>query len=135
MGRGTPLIVVVDDEPHIVQVLKLRLEIDGYEVLGAEDGEEALALVQEHRPDLLITDYQMPYMSGVELCRAIRDDAETHAMPILMLTARQHSIHDRDLGACAIDHILAKPFSPREISEYVARLLARGDWREVRKTA
>lgn len=135
MTRDKPLIVVADDEPHIVQVLKLRLELDGYDVLGAEDGEEALALIREHIPDLLITDYQMPFLSGVELCLALREDEATRHLPVLMLTARQHSIHDKDLQRCMILQIMNKPFSPREISEAVRRVLGEPDWREERRTA
>ena len=81
-------ILIVDDEAHILQVLSLKLENAGFEVLTAEDGEEAMHRAKDEVPDLVITDFQMPYMTGLELCKALRADAATENIPVLMLTAR-----------------------------------------------
>ena len=92
MSDRVPLILVVDDESHILHVVSLKLTHAGYEVITAEDGEEALAMALEHGPDLVITDYQMPFMSGLELCVAMREHEATRDTPALMLTARGFSI-------------------------------------------
>lgn len=119
-----PLILVVDDESHILHVVSLKLQNAGYRVITAEDGEEGLALALEQRPALVITDYQMPLLSGVALCQRLRDDERTSQTPALMLTARGFSI-DRDvLSQTNIVAVLSKPFSPREILAQVQRLLS-----------
>ncbi len=122
-------ILVVDDEAHIVQVLLLKLRNAGYEVLTAGDGEEGLDAAQTHRPDLIITDYQMPYMTGLELCRALAANPATAQIPVLMLTARGYALDADDLrigkpgSPPIIREVLSKPFSPRAIVEQIQRIL------------
>ena len=82
------LILVADDESHIVQVLALKFRNAGHDVMEASDGEEALELVRRHRPDVVVTDMQMPFMNGIELARALLSDPETASIPVLILTAR-----------------------------------------------
>lgn len=116
-------ILVVDDESHIVQVLSIKLRNAGYEVSTAADGEEGLELALERAPDLVITDFQMPYMTGLELCEALaREDATAH-IPIIMLTARGYALDEDDLTHVAIRDVLSKPFSPRAILQRVEDLL------------
>lgn len=118
-----PLILVVDDEAHIRHVVSLKLRNAGFEVLTAEDGEEGLALALERRPDLVITDFQMPYMTGVEMSVRIAQDESIGATPILMLTARGFSLPEQAMAQTNILAVLAKPFSPRDILARVSELL------------
>ncbi|MCK4873660.1 MAG: response regulator [Phycisphaerales bacterium] len=116
-------ILVVDDETHIVHVVSLKLRNAGFEVLTAADGEEAYEVACAELPDVVITDFQMPYMTGLELCVALRDNAETAHIPILMLTARGHAIDESELAKTNILGVLSKPFSPREVLMRVTELL------------
>ena len=116
-------ILVVDDESHILHVLTLKLGKAGYDVLTAVDGEEGLHLARESKPDLVITDIQMPYMTGLELSRALADDESTSAIPVLILTARGYALAAEDLESSNIRDVLSKPFSPRSLIELVASTL------------
>lgn len=119
-------ILVVDDEAHILQVLSLKLRNAGYEVITAVDGEEALEYASrtgDRAPHVIITDFQMPYMTGLELCRALAANPGTSSIPVLMLTARGHALDDEDLALGNIRDVLSKPFSPRAIVEQVQALL------------
>ena len=116
-------ILVVDDEAHILQVLQLKLRKSGYDVLTAVDGEEAFETARAELPDLVITDFQMPYMTGLELCRALREYEPTSQIPVLMLTARGFALDDDDLAIGNIRDVLSKPFSPRAIVQQVEAIL------------
>jgi CheY-like chemotaxis protein len=120
-------ILVVDDEAHILQVLSLKLRNAGYEALTAVDGEEGVEIARRELPDLVITDFQMPYMTGLELCRALAEHAPTAQIPVLMLTARGYALDDEDLEIGNIRDVLSKPFSPRAILEQVEQLLSAAD--------
>jgi two-component system phosphate regulon response regulator PhoB len=116
-------IVVADDEAHILHIVSMKLRNAGFEVFTAEDGEEALDLCRAEGPDLLITDFQMPYMTGLELCQALHGDAETASIPALMLTARGFDIEPSEMQGAGIREVLAKPFSPRELLQRVEHVL------------
>jgi two-component system alkaline phosphatase synthesis response regulator PhoP len=116
-------ILVVDDEAHILQVLSLKLRNAGYEVMTAVDGEEGFELATKHVPDLIITDFQMPYMTGLELCRELASNKSTSAIPVLMLTARGYALDPEDLSIGNIRDVLSKPFSPRAIVDQIQRIL------------
>ncbi len=120
---GTKKILVCDDEPHIVHVVAAKLRNAGFEVLTASDGAEALSAAQQHRPDLVITDYQMPFLSGLELCTKLREDENLCDTPAIMLTARGFSLGDGVLEGTNVRRLLAKPFSPRAVLEAVKELL------------
>jgi two-component system phosphate regulon response regulator PhoB len=120
-----PLILVADDEAHIVHVVTLKLQNAGYRVITAEDGEEALALAIEHQPDLVITDFQMPFMTGLELCMQLKTHEQTKTIPALMLTARGFSLASEYLEQTNIVTVLSKPFSPRDILARVQELIER----------
>lgn len=115
MTESVKRILVVDDESHIVNVVSLKLRNAGFEVLTASDGEEALEIATQQAPDLLITDYQMPFMSGIELCEKLRATPATAHLPALMLTARGFSLTAEDLMRTNVASVLSKPFSPREV--------------------
>jgi two-component system, OmpR family, alkaline phosphatase synthesis response regulator PhoP len=121
MGRK---ILVADDEAHILHVVSLKLRNAGFEVLTAVDGEEAAELCQSELPELLITDYQMPYLTGVELCKQLRKNPATSAIHAILLTARGFDIEPQEMIEAGIAAVLAKPFSPRELLERVNDLLA-----------
>src|SRR6476659_6762258 len=89
-------ILVADDETHILNVVSLKLRNAGYRVLTARDGQEALELAQQERPDLIITDYHMPALSGLELCRRLKQDEKTRNIPAIMLTARGYHLEAHD---------------------------------------
>ena len=116
-------ILVCDDEPHVVHVVATKLRNAGFEVITAADGEEALQATKDHEPDLLITDYQMPYLSGLELCKALSNDPKTRAIPVILLTARGFSMQQEDLEGTSIRTILPKPFSPRNVLRTVKEIL------------
>jgi DNA-binding response OmpR family regulator len=117
-------ILVVDDAPNIVELLRLYLEGAGYATLAATDGPAAVDLHRKHRPDLVILDLMLPGMDGFEVCRAIRREADT---PILMLTARTDDVDaivGLELGA---DDYVTKPFNPRALVARVKAILRRTD--------
>ncbi len=116
-----PHVLVVEDEPALVTLLRYNLEREGFRVSSASDGEEALSLLAESTPDLVILDWMLPHVSGLEVCRQIRRKAETSELPVIMLTARgEETDRVRGLEGGADDYI-TKPFSP---SELVARIRA-----------
>ncbi len=123
MTESKRLVLVVDDESHILHVVSLKLRNAGYEVITAENGDEGFHAAQQHRPDLIITDFQMPVLSGVDMCRKLKQDERTRATPALLLTARGFSLPQEALEATNIIAVLSKPFSPREILGRVHEVL------------
>jgi two-component system phosphate regulon response regulator PhoB len=117
----SPLVLVVEDEAALVTLLRYNLEREGFRVAEARDGEEAMLQIAEQMPDLVILDWMLPLMSGIEVCRQLRRLPETRRLPIVMLTARgEEGDKLRGLDAGADDYV-TKPFSP---SELIARLRA-----------
>ena len=117
-------ILVADDESHILNVVSLKLRNAGYRVLTASDGQEAFDIATLERPDLLITDYHMPLLSGIELCRRLKQNAATGSIPTVMLTARGYHLEPQDTAENGILRMLSKPFSPRQLLATVNELLA-----------
>lgn len=116
-----PYILVVEDEASLITLLRYNLEKEGFEVGEAVDGEEALFMLKERRPDLVVLDWMLPSLSGIEVCRRIRRAPEFKNLPVIMLTARgEESDRIRGLDSGADDYIV-KPFSP---SELIARIRA-----------
>jgi DNA-binding response OmpR family regulator len=123
--NAIPLVLVADDDADILTLVGFRLERAGYEVLPARDGEEALALALERRPDLAILDVMMPKLDGYEVTQRLRDNAATSGMPVILLTARvQEADITRGFEAGADDYI-KKPFSPQELRVRVQAILGR----------
>jgi two-component system, OmpR family, alkaline phosphatase synthesis response regulator PhoP len=116
-------ILVADDETHILNVVSIKLQNAGFRVITAEDGAEAYELARSARPDLVITDYQMPRLSGLELCTKLHADPVTADIPAIILTARGFALSDRDRALDNIREVIAKPFSPRQVLTSVYALL------------
>ena len=117
------LILVVDDESHILHVVSLKLRNAGYEVVTAQDGEEGFELALQCRPALVITDFQMPFLTGLELCEKLKEHPAAADTPALMLTARGFSLNPDDISRTNIQGVLSKPFSPREVLARVQELI------------
>jgi DNA-binding response OmpR family regulator len=123
--EGRPVILAADDDEDILQLIVFRLERSGYTVLQAHDGEEALALALENRPDLAVLDVLMPKMDGFELTRRLRAEPATSRMPIIMLTARVQDADVQEGFDAGADDYLRKPFSPQELRARVHAILGR----------
>ncbi|MBM4103423.1 MAG: response regulator [Planctomycetes bacterium] len=115
--------LIVDDEFHIVQVVAIKLRNNGFEVLTADNGADAYALACENKPDIMITDYQMPGLTGLELIEKLRATPETASIPVIMLTGRGFDISDEQKQKLGISTCLSKPFSPREVLSTVEDVL------------
>lgn len=121
-----PKILVVDDEPDALEVLGFKLQEAGYATLLAQDGARALTLARDEQPALIVLDLMLPEIDGLEVCRILRREPGTAAIPIIMLTARAAEM-DRVVGLeIGADDYVTKPFSPRELVLRIKKLLARG---------
>jgi two-component system phosphate regulon response regulator PhoB len=121
----TPYVLVVEDEDALSTLLQYNLEKEGYDVTVAGDGEEALILVDERLPDLVVLDWMLPKVSGIEVCRRLRSRPETRNVPIIILTARGEEtdrIRGLDTGA---DDYVVKPFSMTELTARIRAVLRR----------
>jgi two-component system, OmpR family, alkaline phosphatase synthesis response regulator PhoP len=116
-------ILVADDESHILAVVSLKLRNAGFTVLTASDGNEAFELAVKHRPDLLITDFHMPGLSGLELCQKLKASSSGMSMPAIMLTARGYRLEPADTAESGIVRMINKPFSPRQLLSAVQDVL------------
>ncbi len=124
--RVMPKILVVDDEPDAIELIKFNLKGAGYDVLTAVDGDEALKKARSLLPDLIVLDLMLPEVDGLEVCKILRRDQRISATPILMLTAKAAEI-DRVLGLeLGADDYVTKPFSPRELVLRIKKLLKNG---------
>jgi two-component system phosphate regulon response regulator PhoB len=120
-----PKILLVEDDSNLVELIRYNLDKEGFDVLSTPDGEEAMVLAEEERPDLVVLDWMIANLSGIEVCRRLRRAPETSALPIIMLTARaEEGDRVRGLETGADDYV-TKPFSPRELVARVRALLRR----------
>ncbi|MBT5751781.1 MAG: phosphate regulon transcriptional regulator PhoB [Rhodospirillaceae bacterium] len=120
-----PRILIVEDEEALRPMLRYNFEEEGFDVTEAADGEEAKTLIAEEKPDLVILDWMLPKLSGIELCRQLRRDPDTKSLPIIMLTARSEEA-DRLRGLnTGADDFVTKPFSPAELVARVHAVLRR----------
>ena len=116
-------ILIVDDEPNIARSLSFVLNKDGYDVSVAEDGDQAMAIIRDSKPDILILDVMMPNKNGYDVCREIKSDAELRDIHIMMLTAKGQK-GDLEMGLLqGADEYITKPFSPMKIAARVKKLL------------
>lgn len=116
-------ILVVDDEENLVELLKFRLEANGYNVETASDGEEGLGKMQKLRPDLVVLDVMMPKMHGYEVCRLAKASEKTRDIPIVVLTARSQQKDMDDALNCGADSYVSKPFEPAVLLKIIGQFL------------
>ena len=127
MSNSGQKILIVEDEPDIRKLVHYNLVQDRYKVIEAEDGEQAIRIIQRNKPDLVVLDLMLPGLSGLEVCKLIRERPDTAKLPILMLTAKAGEA-DRVLGLeMGADDYLGKPFSPRELVARVRAILRRAN--------
>ncbi len=120
-------VLIVEDEPDIRKLLQYNLTQEHFKVVEAQDGEQALKILKREKPNLIILDLMLPGLSGLEICRTLREHPETARLPILVLTAKAGEA-DKVIGLeMGADDYLAKPFSPREMLARVRALLRRAD--------
>lgn len=125
MVKIGPKVLLVDDEENIRILVRFNLEKSGYEVIEAGDGKEALRLVAAMRPEIVLLDLMLPGMDGLEVCRSLKSNPQTAALPIIMLTAKSDEI-DRVIGLeLGADDYLTKPFSQRELLARIKAVLRR----------
>ena len=117
-------VLVADDETHIQNVVALKLRRAGFEVIVAGDGRTAVELARQHRPVLIVTDYHMPHLNGLEVCKALRSDPNW-ITPALLLTAQDCDLDPAAIDASGIVEVICKPFSPRALVAAVERHRAR----------
>ncbi len=128
-------ILVCDDERHIVRLIQVNLERQGWQVITAYDGKEGLEKVLSEKPDLMVLDVMMPYMDGFEVLKSLRKDPATEKLPVIMLTAKAQ---DKDVfegyhyGA---DMYLTKPFNPKELVSFVNRIVQSGSGEDPGKSS
>ena len=108
-------VLVVDDEIHIVHVVAIKLRNNGFEVISADNGARAFELACEEKPDVIVTDFQMPVMTGLELVEKLRQCEQTKDTPVILLTARNFAITQQQQEELQISQCLSKPFSPKEL--------------------
>jgi len=118
-------ILIADDDPDILDVIRITLESEGYEVIEAHDGKEAVDMVKKSTPDLLITDFKMPKICGDEVCRILKQDILIQHMPIIMLTGKGEVIDKIEGINAGADDYIVKPFEPQELVARVKMVLRR----------
>jgi len=124
--RGVPMVLVVEDDPVILKLLEVNFDLEGYDVIVAKDGEEGLEQARTGDPDVIVTDIMMPRLSGLDLLTALKQDAKTAEIPVILLSAKAQTGDVRiGLEAGAADYI-TKPFEPLDLLERVQRLLPAG---------
>ncbi len=116
-------ILVADNEIHIVQVVAIKFRNNGFEVITSDNAREAFELACRQKPDVIVTDLQMPGTSSLELIENLRQDPATADIPVVLLTARDFTVEDKQISDLKISVCLPKPFSPRELLQTVNEVL------------
>jgi two-component system alkaline phosphatase synthesis response regulator PhoP len=124
-------ILVVDDEIYIVHILDFSLGIEGYEVMTALDGEQALAKVAQDKPDLIVLDIMMPKLDGYETCKALKGNPETREIPVILLSAKGRNVDQKVGFEVGADDYITKPFSPRKLVERINAILGQTSRQDV----
>ena len=120
-----PTVLVVEDDPTILQLLEVNFEMEGFIVLRAEDGERGLAVARESRPDVIVSDVMMPKMSGLELVQALKSSADTKSIPVILLSAKAQGADVRTGLEAGADDYVTKPFEPLDLIDRVNAVLLR----------
>ena len=121
MAKGR--ILVVDDESYIVHILDFSLGMEGYEVITALDGEQALEKARTEKPDLIVLDIMMPKLDGYETCKILKAEAETKDIPVILLSAKGRNVDQKIGFEVGADDYITKPFSPRKLVERINAIL------------
>ena len=121
MAKGK--ILVVDDEIYIVHILDFSLGMEGYQVLTALDGEQAVERAQAEKPDLIVLDIMMPKLDGYETCKALKSKAETKDIPVILLSAKGRNVDQKTGFEVGADDYITKPFSPRKLVDRINAIL------------
>ncbi|MBN1359917.1 MAG: response regulator [Sedimentisphaerales bacterium] len=116
-------VLIADDEVHIIHVVAIKLRNNGYEVICAGNGAEAYDLACREKPDIVVADYQMPFLTGIELIQKLRENEQLRDLPVILLTARSFAISDEQKASLGVEECLSKPFSPRELLKTVEDIL------------
>jgi two-component system, OmpR family, alkaline phosphatase synthesis response regulator PhoP len=124
MAKGR--ILVVDDEIYIVHILDFSLGMEGYEVLTALDGEQALEKARTEKPDLIVLDIMMPKLDGYETCKRLKADPATKDVPVILLSAKGRNVDQKVGFEVGADDYITKPFSPRKLVERINAILGHG---------
>jgi PleD family two-component response regulator len=127
-----PRILIAEDEAHIREVLRMQLELEGFVVLEARDGQEGVELAERERPDVILLDVMMPRMDGYEACRRLRESFATRHIPIIMLTAMKDKEHRLQGLADGVNDFLNKPYDPKELYLRIRNALR---WSQVQRAA
>ena len=118
-------VLVVDDDPVILELLRINFEIEGFEVLSAADGQEGLERARADRPDVVLSDVMMPRLDGLQLLVKLRDDPATAGVPVVLLSAKAQNAEVQRGLALGADDYVTKPFDPLELIERVNAVLAK----------
>lgn len=118
-------VVVIDDEPFILMIIEDKLKEAGLEVVALRESKNALPIIRKEKPDLIILDWMMPELSGLELCRIVKADAELRGIPVFLISAKDQD-EDKELGLQCADMYITKPFSPRALLEMVNAVINPG---------
>ena len=118
-------ILIVDDDPQNRDILKIRLEAAGYQVFEASDGEEGLRAVEKEAFDLILLDIMMPHRDGWQVCRALKSNAKTRSIPVIILTARTLPIDELQSWECGADDYASKPLDAPALMKKIENLIAR----------
>jgi two-component system alkaline phosphatase synthesis response regulator PhoP len=124
MAKGK--ILVVDDEIYIVHILDFSLGMEGYEVLTALDGEQALEKARAEKPDLIVLDIMMPKLDGYETCKLLKAGEDTKNIPVILLSAKGRNVDQKIGFEVGADDYITKPFSPRKLVERINAILGQG---------
>lgn len=117
-------LLIADDEPGVRSLVRMTLESDAYQILEASDGDEALMLALEHRPELILLDVSMPGLSGLQVCRMLKENPSTSSISVVMLTAMDQDIDKAWGKAAGADEYFTKPFSPLALLRKVDEIFA-----------
>ena len=120
-----PRVLVVDDDPQVLRLLRVNFELEGYDVASASSGEEALDAIAAERPDVLVCDIMMPGIDGLEVVRRLRADPETSSLPVVMVSAKAQQTDLARGQEAGADAYVTKPFDPQDLLDAVADLLKR----------
>jgi len=133
MAKGK--ILVVDDEIYIVHILDFSLGMEGYEVITALDGEQAIEKAHAEKPDLIVLDIMMPKLDGYETCKALKGDPTTRDIPVILLSAKGRNVDQKTGFEVGADDYITKPFSPRKLVERINAILGQSSRQDIEQAS